>query len=89
MVVRVNESSDLPVTLSLDVNLWLPQKALSLWKGRKNTTPGIWPISSWSPAATRSALSSLCTSPLLYQGVLNMVKEGGILTAVDPKTGIS
>jgi hypothetical protein len=25
-----SESSDLPVTLSLDVSLWLPQKALSL-----------------------------------------------------------
>jgi outer membrane protein assembly factor BamB len=28
-----------------------------------------------------------CTSPLLYQGVLYMVKEGGILTALDPATG--
>jgi outer membrane protein assembly factor BamB len=28
-----------------------------------------------------------CTSPLLYQGVLYVVKEGGILTAVNPKTG--
>ena len=28
-----------------------------------------------------------CTSPLLYEGVLYMVKEGGILTALDPKTG--
>ncbi len=28
-----------------------------------------------------------CTSPLLYQGVLYFVKEGGILTALDPKTG--
>jgi outer membrane protein assembly factor BamB len=28
-----------------------------------------------------------CTSPLLYEGVLYLVKEGGILTALDPKTG--
>jgi outer membrane protein assembly factor BamB len=28
-----------------------------------------------------------CTSPLLYQGVLYLVKEGGILTALDPKSG--
>jgi outer membrane protein assembly factor BamB len=28
-----------------------------------------------------------CTSPLLYEGVLYMVREGGILTALDPKTG--
>lgn len=28
-----------------------------------------------------------CTSPLIYQGVLYIVKEGGILTALDPKTG--
>jgi len=28
-----------------------------------------------------------CTSPLLYEGVLYMIREGGILTAVDPKTG--
>jgi outer membrane protein assembly factor BamB len=28
-----------------------------------------------------------CTSPLLYEGVLYIVKEGGILTALDPKTG--
>ena len=27
------------------------------------------------------------TSPLLYQGVLYMMKEGGILTALDPATG--
>jgi outer membrane protein assembly factor BamB len=27
------------------------------------------------------------TSPLLYQGVLYMMKEGGILTALDPRTG--
>ena len=27
------------------------------------------------------------TSPLLYQGVLYMVKDGGILTSLDPKTG--
>jgi outer membrane protein assembly factor BamB len=26
-------------------------------------------------------------SPLLYQGVLYLVKEGGILTALDPATG--
>ncbi len=28
-----------------------------------------------------------CPSPLLYQGVLYLIKDGGILTAVDPKTG--
>jgi outer membrane protein assembly factor BamB len=28
-----------------------------------------------------------CTSPLLYEGVLYLVKEGGILTTLDPKTG--
>jgi outer membrane protein assembly factor BamB len=26
-------------------------------------------------------------SPLIYQGILYMVKDGGILTALDPKTG--
>ena len=30
---------------------------------------------------------SSCTSPLIYQGVMYLVKEGGILTALDPKTG--
>jgi outer membrane protein assembly factor BamB len=30
---------------------------------------------------------SCCTSPLIYQGVMYMVKDGGILTALDPKTG--
>ncbi len=28
-----------------------------------------------------------CTSPLIYQGIMYVVKEGGILTALDPKTG--
>jgi outer membrane protein assembly factor BamB len=28
-----------------------------------------------------------CTSPLIYQGIMYIVKEGGILTAVNPKTG--
>jgi outer membrane protein assembly factor BamB len=28
-----------------------------------------------------------CTSPVLYENVLYMVKEGGILTALDPATG--
>jgi outer membrane protein assembly factor BamB len=28
-----------------------------------------------------------CTSPLIYQGVMYLVKNGGILTALDPKTG--
>ena len=28
-----------------------------------------------------------CTSPLLYEGVLYVVKEGGILTALNTKTG--
>jgi outer membrane protein assembly factor BamB len=28
-----------------------------------------------------------CTSPLIYRGVMYVVKEGGILTALDPRTG--
>ena len=28
-----------------------------------------------------------CTSPLIYDGIMYVVKEGGILTALDPKTG--
>jgi outer membrane protein assembly factor BamB len=28
-----------------------------------------------------------CPSPLIYQGVMYLVKDGGILTALDPKTG--
>lgn len=28
-----------------------------------------------------------CPSPLLYHGVMYLIKDGGILTAVDPKTG--
>jgi outer membrane protein assembly factor BamB len=28
-----------------------------------------------------------CTSPLIYQGVMYLVKNGGILTALDPETG--
>ena len=28
-----------------------------------------------------------CPSPLIYQGVLYLIKDGGILTALDPKTG--
>jgi len=28
-----------------------------------------------------------CPSPLVYQGVLYLIKDGGILTALDPKTG--
>ena len=28
-----------------------------------------------------------CPSPLVYQGVLYLFKDGGILTALDPKTG--
>ncbi len=27
-----------------------------------------------------------CPSPLIYQGVLYLVEDGGILTALDPKT---
>ena len=30
---------------------------------------------------------SCCTSPLIYQGVMYLIKDGGILTAVDPQTG--
>ena len=28
-----------------------------------------------------------CPSPLIYQGVMYLIKDGGILTALDPKTG--
>ena len=28
-----------------------------------------------------------CTSPVIYENVMYVVKEGGILTAIDPKTG--
>ncbi len=28
-----------------------------------------------------------CPSPLLYQGVMYLIKDGGILTSVNPKTG--
>jgi outer membrane protein assembly factor BamB len=28
-----------------------------------------------------------CTSPVIYKNVMYVVKEGGILTAIDPKTG--
>jgi hypothetical protein len=28
-----------------------------------------------------------CPSPLIYEGVMYLVKDGGILTALDPKTG--
>jgi outer membrane protein assembly factor BamB len=28
-----------------------------------------------------------CPSPLIYQGVMYLIKDGGILTALDPRTG--
>jgi outer membrane protein assembly factor BamB len=46
--------------------------------GDLTTTNVLWSVQKFIPR---------CTSPLLYQGVLYMVKEGGILTALDPKTG--
>jgi hypothetical protein len=46
--------------------------------GDLTRTNVIWSIQKYLPR---------CTSPLLYEGVLYLVKEGGILTALDPKTG--
>jgi outer membrane protein assembly factor BamB len=47
-------------------------------RGDLTKTNVIWSMQKYLPR---------CTSPLLYEGVLYIVKEGGILTALDPKTG--
>ena len=41
------------------------------------TTNVVWDMQKFLPNAP---------SPLIYQGILYMVKDGGILTALDPKT---
>jgi outer membrane protein assembly factor BamB len=46
--------------------------------GDLTDTNVIWSMQKYLPS---------CTSPLIYQGVMYVVKEGGILTALDPKTG--
>jgi outer membrane protein assembly factor BamB len=47
-------------------------------RGDLTKTNVIWSMQKFLPR---------CTSPLLYEGVLYVVKEGGILTALNPKTG--
>ena len=46
--------------------------------GDVTNTNVIWDMQKFLPNAP---------SPLIYQGILYMVKDGGILTALDPKTG--
>jgi|SRR5579862_42651 len=46
--------------------------------GDLTDTNVIWSMNKYLPC---------CTSPLIYQGIMYLVKEGGILTALDPKTG--
>jgi len=47
-------------------------------QGDLTNTNVIWSMHKYLPS---------CTSPLIYRGVMYLVKEGGILTALDPKTG--
>jgi len=47
-------------------------------QGDLTDTNVIWSIQKGLPS---------CTSPLIYQGVMYLVKNGGILTTLDPKTG--
>jgi outer membrane protein assembly factor BamB len=81
--------------LDLDGNGFLDEKEWDFYRARRaarnnllairhgghgdlTSTNVVWSMQKFLPN---------CPSPLIYQGVMYLVKDGGILTALDPKTG--
>ncbi|MBL8178174.1 MAG: PQQ-binding-like beta-propeller repeat protein [Bryobacterales bacterium] len=82
-------------TLDLDGSGWLSENEWDYYRAKRssrNTLHAIRGGGKGDVTTTHVDWSMMkflpnCPSPLLYQGVLYLIKDGGILTAVDPATG--
>ncbi len=82
--------------IDLDEDGALDRREWGFYRGRRearNVTMAVRPGNAWGDLTGTHVLwrnekfVPQVSSPLLYQGVLYLIKDGGILTSLDPKTG--